>query len=60
VQGRGDGGLLTLAIILVIGSALATRVAHDPAVARAARRPSDRFSRQPRVAASPKQVRPVV
>jgi MFS-type transporter involved in bile tolerance (Atg22 family) len=56
--GSTDGGLLTLAAILAIGSVLATRVAHDPAVERA-RRPSDRFSRQPRVAA-PKRVRPVV
>jgi hypothetical protein len=56
--GSTDGGLLTLAAILVIGSVLATRVAHDPAVERA-RRASDRFSRQPRVAA-PKRVRPVV
>jgi MFS transporter, ACS family, tartrate transporter len=56
--GSTDGGLLTLAVILAIGSVLATRVAHDPAVERA-RRPSDRFSRQPRVAA-PKRVRPVV
>ena len=36
----------------------ATRVAHDPAVERA-RRPSDRFSRKPRVATAPKRVRPV-
>src|SRR3954447_22805388 len=55
--GSTDGGLLTLAAILTIGSVLATRVAHDPAVERA-RRPSDRFSRQPRVTA-PKRVRPV-
>jgi hypothetical protein len=34
-------------------------MAHDRAVERAARRPSDRFSRQPRVAAR-KPVRPVV
>jgi D-galactonate transporter len=57
--GSTDGGLVTLAAILVVGSVLATRMAHDPAVERAARRPSDRFSRQPRVAA-PKPVRPVV
>ena len=57
--GSTDGGLLTLAAILAIGAVLATRVAHDPAVERA-RRPSDRFSRKPRVAAAPKRVRPVV
>jgi MFS transporter, ACS family, tartrate transporter len=57
--GSTDGGLITLAAILVVGSVLATRMAHDPAVERAARRPSDRFSRQPRVA-SRKPVRPVV
>ncbi len=56
--GSTDGGLVTLAFILAIGSVLATRVAHDPAVERA-RRPSDRFSRQPRVVAAPKRVRPV-
>jgi D-galactonate transporter len=56
--GSTDGGLVTLAFILAIGSVLATRVAHDPAVERA-RRPSDRFSRQPRVAAAPQRVRPV-
>jgi nitrate/nitrite transporter NarK len=56
--GSTDGGLLTLAVILAVGSVLATRVAHDPAVERA-RRPSDRFSRQPRVAV-PKRVRSVV
>jgi MFS transporter, ACS family, tartrate transporter len=56
--GSTDGGLLTLAVILAVGSVLATRGAHDPAVERA-RRPSDRFSRQPRVAA-PKRVRSVV
>ena len=56
--GSTDGGLVTLAAILAIGSVLATRVAHDPAVERA-RRPSDRFSRKPRVAA-PERVRPVV
>jgi hypothetical protein len=56
--GSTDGGLLTLAAILAVGSVLATRVAHDPAVERA-RRPSDRFSREPCVAA-PKRVRSVV
>ena len=57
--GSTDGGLVTLALILAIGAVLATRVAHDPALERAPRRPSDRFSREPRVAA-PKRARPVV
>ncbi len=57
--GSTDGGLLTLAAILAIGAVLATRVARDPAVERARRRrPTDRFSREPRVAA-PTRVRPV-
>jgi ACS family tartrate transporter-like MFS transporter len=55
--GSTDGGPLTLAVILAIGAVLATRVAHDPALERV-RRPSDRFSREPRVAA-PERVRPV-
>ena len=42
--GSTDGGLVTLAAILALGAVLATRVAHDPAVERAPRRPSDRFS----------------
>jgi MFS transporter, ACS family, tartrate transporter len=33
--GSTDGGLITLAIILVFGSFLATRVAHDPVLERA-------------------------
>jgi sugar phosphate permease len=56
--GSTDGGLVTLSLILAIGAVLATRVAHDPALERAPRRPSDRFSREPRVAA-PKRL-PVV
>jgi hypothetical protein len=42
---------------LAFGALVATRVAHDPALERV-RRPSDRFTRQPQVAARP--VRPVV
>jgi ACS family tartrate transporter-like MFS transporter len=57
--GSTDGGLVTLSLILAIGAVLATRVAHDPALERAPRRASDRFSREPRVAA-PKRARPVV
>jgi MFS transporter, ACS family, tartrate transporter len=55
--GSTDGGLITLAMVLAFGAFVATRAAHDPALERE-RRPSDRFSRQPRVAAQP--ARPVV
>ena len=43
--GSTDGGLVTLAAILAIGSLLATRVAHDPELERAPRDES-RFSRE--------------
>jgi ACS family tartrate transporter-like MFS transporter len=46
--GSTDGGLVTLALVLAFGAVLATRAAHDPALERV-RRPSDRFTRQPRV-----------
>jgi MFS transporter, ACS family, tartrate transporter len=54
--GSTDGGLITLAAVLAFGSFLATRAAHDPALERV-RRPSDRFTREPRDA--PQRVRPV-
>jgi MFS transporter, ACS family, tartrate transporter len=41
--GSTDGGLLTLAIILAVGSVIATRATHDPALERAPR--EERFTR---------------
>jgi ACS family tartrate transporter-like MFS transporter len=43
--GSTDGGLLTLAAILAIGSFVATRVVHDPAAERAPRERTGRFAR---------------
>ena len=43
--GSTDGGLITLAVILALGAFLATRVAHDPALERAPRESSGRFTR---------------
>jgi len=43
--GSTDGGLLTLAVILVFGAFLATRVAHDPALERPPRSGGRRFTR---------------
>src|SRR3954453_19800464 len=43
--GSTDGGLVTLAAILLFGAFLATRVAHDPAVERAPRAAAGRFRR---------------
>ncbi|WP_081685540.1 MFS transporter [Candidatus Solirubrobacter pratensis] len=43
--GSTDGGLLTLAAILAIGSVVATRVAHDPAAEHAPRERTGRFTR---------------
>jgi ACS family tartrate transporter-like MFS transporter len=43
--GSTDGGLITLAVILLFGAFLATRVAHDPAVERAPRATRGRFRR---------------
>jgi MFS transporter, ACS family, tartrate transporter len=42
--GSTDGGLIALAMILLVGSVLATRVAHDPALERAPRE-EPRFAR---------------
>ena len=42
--GSTDGGLIALAVILLGGSLLATRVAHDPALERAPRE-EPRFAR---------------
>ena len=44
--GSTDGGLIALAGILVLGSLLATRVAHDPALERAPREEEPRFTRE--------------
>jgi hypothetical protein len=43
--GSTDGGLMTLAAILLFGAFVATRVAHDPAVERAPRTSTGRFRR---------------
>jgi nitrate/nitrite transporter NarK len=43
--GSTDGGLVTLAVILLFGAFLATRVTHDPAVERAPREGTHRFRR---------------
>jgi MFS transporter, ACS family, tartrate transporter len=43
--GSTDGGLITLAVILLGGSVLAMRVAHDPALERAPREHEARFTR---------------
>ena len=52
--GSTDGGLITLAVILALGAFLATRVAHDPALERAPRESSGRFTRA-ETAATPAQ-----
>ena len=52
--GSTDGGLITLAVILAFGAFLATRVAHDPALERAPRESSGRFTRA-ETAATPAQ-----
>jgi MFS transporter, ACS family, tartrate transporter len=52
--GSTDGGLIALAVILLVGAVLATRVAHDPALERAPR--SQRFTRS---GAPAKRVQPV-
>jgi nitrate/nitrite transporter NarK len=44
--GSTDGGLVALAAILAVGSLVATRVAHDPAVERDPREPTGRFTRK--------------
>src|SRR4051812_32171267 len=43
--GSTDGGLITLAVILLGGAVLATRVAHDPALERVPERRTGRFDR---------------
>jgi ACS family tartrate transporter-like MFS transporter len=43
--GSTNGGLIALAAILAIGSLVATRVAHDPALERAPREATGRFTR---------------
>jgi D-galactonate transporter len=44
--GSTDGGLVALAAILAVGSLVATRVAHDPAVERDPHEPTGRFTRK--------------
>jgi ACS family tartrate transporter-like MFS transporter len=55
--GSTDGGLIALAAILVAGSVLATRVAHDPELERAPRDEA-RFTREP-AAAPARRTQPV-
>jgi MFS transporter, ACS family, tartrate transporter len=54
--GSTDGGLLTLAAILAVGSFLATRVAHDPALEREPGR-RGRFNRERQAAPEAQPVR---